>query len=190
MKLLLKILGVALSTAALLAAGMAGGGGSTSPLGLSTSEAAGKQPGLVGFRNCSSLGSYLWRHRDGTRKGLPEAALPGGDAPPPRGKPAAPSSETGTNVQEAGIDEPDTVKSAKSAILALADGDLHAVVTGPDGPVVADTLELTDDGGSPGKPGIAPPTSRTRAARPASSSTATSPSSSATAGTTRVRRPP
>ena len=112
---------------------------------------AAKSAGLESFRNCRGLAGYLSRHEG--RGGYPflpiaEDNAGGGESTP---SPAAPTSPTGTNVQEAGIDEPDIVKSAPSAILALSEGSLHAVVTGPGGPQLAGSLKLTEDG--PSAPG-------------------------------------
>ena len=45
--------------------------------------------------------------------------------------PAAEDGTSGTNVQEAGVDEPDVVKTAGSRIFAIGGGRLHAVH--PDG---------------------------------------------------------
>ena len=156
MKPHLAIPAIVLSTAVLLVIGMSGGAESGPLLPLATSEAAGKAPGLVDFQSCSGLGKYLRKHR--AQGGGPVypvgvgAGSEAGDSGGPKA-PSAPPSATGTNVQEAGIDEPDTVKSADSAILVLAGGDLHAVVTGPDGPTVTDTLELSEN--TPGPEGIA-----------------------------------
>lgn len=146
MKRLLSILALVLSIGAVLTGFGMVGGGQGSLLPLASSEASAKPSKLVDFRSCRGLSTYLLSHRLQGGGSL----MPGGDAAEDGGggkAPAAPPSATGTNVQEAGIDEPDTVKSAESAILALAEGDLHAVVTGPDGPAVADTLELSEDGG-------------------------------------------
>ena len=47
-----------------------------------------------------------------------------------------------TNVQEAGVDEPDTVKTDGKTIFALANGTLHAVNARSDTPKLLGTLEL------------------------------------------------
>ena len=54
--------------------------------------------------------------------------------------PAAEDGTSGTNVQEAGVDEPDVVKTAGSRIFAIGGGRLHAVH--PDGPRLLGSLEL------------------------------------------------
>lgn len=145
MKPKLAIPAIVLSTAVLLAIGMSGSAASGPLLPLATSEAAGKAPALADFQSCLGLGRYLRKHRaqgGGPPYPVDVGGSEAGDSGGPKA-PSAPPSATGTNVQEAGIDEPDTVKSADSAILVLAGGDLHAVVTGSNGPTVADTLKLT-----------------------------------------------
>jgi Beta propeller domain len=54
--------------------------------------------------------------------------------------PAVEDGASGTNVQEAGVDEPDVVKTAGSRIFAIAGGRLHAVH--PDGPRLLGSLDL------------------------------------------------
>jgi Beta propeller domain len=54
--------------------------------------------------------------------------------------PVAEEGASGTNVQEAGVDEPDVVKAAGSRIFAVGGGRLHAVH--PDGPRLLGSLEL------------------------------------------------
>ena len=49
-----------------------------------------------------------------------------------------------TNVQEAGVDEPDVVKTDGSTIYALANGVLHAVDAATGVPVLLDTLRLDE----------------------------------------------
>ncbi len=86
-------------------------------------------------------------------------------APAPTVAPSAPTAESGrttgatlsgggvagtdyseTNVQEAGVDEPDTVKSDARRILAVADNRLQYVDVTGEAPVVAGALELPDAG--------------------------------------------
>jgi Beta propeller domain len=62
------------------------------------------------------------------------------EAPAPEAAPGAEEGASGTNVQEAGVDEPDIVKTAASRIFAIAAGRLHAVH--PDGPRLLGSLEL------------------------------------------------
>ena len=61
------------------------------------------------------------------------------DATPPSA-PVTEDGASGTNVQEAGVDEPDVVKAAGSRIFAIGGGRLHAVH--PDGPRLLGSLEL------------------------------------------------
>ncbi|MBA2523914.1 MAG: beta-propeller domain-containing protein [Solirubrobacterales bacterium] len=161
MKLLRSLFALVASTAVLSGLGMAGGLGLGSALAPAAATAAARPSSLVGFHTCRGLGEYLLKHRaQAADLPYPGAGSKGGDAsvaappmPPsgaePDSPPSAPPSSTGTNVQEAGIDEPDIVKSAESAILVLADGNLNAVVTGPGGPVVADTLDMSEESQSP-----------------------------------------
>jgi hypothetical protein len=110
---------------------------------------------LKSFGSCAALVRY----------GRAHVARGPGAAPPPPGPPAvmplprtpspAPGAEvvapapgvaplqqdaSGTNVQEAGVDEPDVVKTAGSRIFAIAGGRLRAVHA--DGPRLLGSLEL------------------------------------------------
>src|SRR5688500_8853241 len=147
----MRLLPVALASATVLIAASAvpGAGGTAEALTPIETRAA-KGAGLESFRSCRGLASYLTRHEDrGGHPFLPvvEDEAGGGESTP---SPTAPASPAGTNVQEAGIDEPDIVKSAPSAILTLSEGSLHAVVTGADGPRLADSLRLAGGGSGPG----------------------------------------
>ena len=120
-----------------------------------TAQGRAKNVRLKRFADCAALTRYARAHvktelspsagweRGAPARGAPDPAA-GGDAV---GGPASPedsSRSSGTNVQEAGIDEPDIVKSQGSVVYALAAGALHAVGTaGDDGPHVRDTLKLT-----------------------------------------------
>ena len=113
--------------------------------------------GLKAFGSCEALVRYGRAHvRRGSGAAPPPPAAPApmpirvspleGDALVPDAAPgAAPLAEeeaaSGTNVQEAGVDEPDLVKMAGSRILAVAAGRLHAVHA--DGPRLLGSLELT-----------------------------------------------
>jgi uncharacterized secreted protein with C-terminal beta-propeller domain len=92
-----------------------------------------KSPRLKAFTSCANLISYARRHapppvprpiarplppRIPLPEALPESGAEGGGA--------APDSST-TNVQEAGVDEPDIVKNDGRTMYALVDGRLHAV---------------------------------------------------------------
>ncbi len=129
-----------------------------------------KPSALPAFPSCASLLSYARRNArvTGGRTGVPTRAgvmLPqvldgpvpsdvAADAPVP--SPAAPSAAQGspareaapapdfsqTNVQEAGIDEPDIVKTDGRTVFAVADGKLHALDVTGDKPRLVGTLAL------------------------------------------------
>jgi hypothetical protein len=107
---------------------------------------------LKSFGSCAALVRY---GRAGVRRG--PGALPPPPSPPVfmplrrvnpealteapgAAPPAAEDGTSGTNVQEAGVDEPDVVKTAGSRIFAVAGSRLHAVH--PDGPRLLGSLEL------------------------------------------------
>jgi Beta propeller domain len=107
---------------------------------------------LKPFGSCAALVRY---GRAGVRRG--PGALPPPPSPPVfmplrrvnpealteapgAAPPAAEDGTSGTNVQEAGVDEPDVVKAAGSRIFAVAGSRLHAVH--PDGPRLLGSLEL------------------------------------------------
>ena len=117
-----------------------------------------KPSALPAFPSCASLLSYARRNAriTGGRTGVPTRAgvmlpqvlaapvSPGAALDAPALAPAAPSPAQGgresaaaapefsqTNVQEAGVDEPDIVKTNGRTVFAVADGTLHALdVTG------------------------------------------------------------
>jgi uncharacterized secreted protein with C-terminal beta-propeller domain len=102
---------------------------------------------LKAFASCEALIGYAARHapqpvrRDGPlppRVPAPEQMpTAGGDAP---------DDTSQTNVQEAGVDEPDSVKTDGRTLFALANGTLHAVDARSDAPRLLDALELEDWG--------------------------------------------
>jgi Beta propeller domain len=120
---------------------------------------AATKPRLKAFRSCADLVSFARQGALRTGGGVgvvPRALPPGGgvivtppirrtDLPeavsaPTAGDQAAPFS--GTNTQEAGVDEPDVVKTDGRRIFAVTDGELRIVdVTGA-APRVAGTLKL------------------------------------------------
>ena len=101
-----------------------------------------KSPRLKAFTSCAGLISYARRHAPPPRLLLPPRRVPsvpiqgGGEdggsgpvavpAPAPESGSTAPDSST-TNVQEAGVDEPDIVKTDGTTVFALTGGRLHAV---------------------------------------------------------------
>jgi hypothetical protein len=103
-----------------------------------------KQIRLKGFGSCKGLVRYGRRHaRQGPGAVSPPTAdlpMPLIGEPPPRPAPGVPGAEpirrdaaetesddSGTNVQEAGIDEPDLVKTGGGHIFVVAGARLHAV---------------------------------------------------------------
>ena len=119
----------------------------TSPGLGATPEAAKLSP----FGSCGKLRGYLRRHRDalgtGPLTGLPIAEDAAGAAPAAGAEAGSAAPASSTNVQEAGVDEPDLVKVAGSTIFALAGDRLRAVSTAGAVPAVLDSIEL------PGGPG-------------------------------------
>ena len=120
--------------------------------GSATRSPTGKQLWLKSFGSCGALVRYGRRH---VRRGVgappaisfPEPLV----GPQPRGMPApmapdsAPGAEgapadSGTNVQETGVDEPDLVKATSDLIFVVAASRLHAVKA--DGLERLDTLEV------------------------------------------------
>ena len=101
-----------------------------------------KSPRLKAFTSCAGLISYARRHAPPPRRVLLPPRRPGpaglgrrggrrlragaAPAPAPESGSTAPDSST-TNVQEAGVDEPDIVKSDGITVFALTGGKLHAV---------------------------------------------------------------
>ena len=120
-----------------------------------------KPSALPAFPSCKSLLGYARRNarRTGGRTGVPTRAgviTPQVLTTPVQSDavtalspaPAAAESKAGapdfsqTNVQEAGVDEPDIVKTNGRTVFAIADGRLHAIdVTGAQ-PRIAGTLSL------------------------------------------------
>ena len=123
---------------------------------------------LARFDSCADLSSYarsaLRRTRGSigvpTRVGLPPPVplarmpVPGSQGaeggagpvaatgPPPASADSGVPGESTTNVQEAGVDEPDLVKSDGRRLFALANGSLHAIDVARDAPVLRGSLAL------------------------------------------------
>ncbi|MDX6677379.1 MAG: hypothetical protein QOE31_1431, partial [Solirubrobacteraceae bacterium] len=133
--------------------------------------ATARRSALPEFNSCTSLLGYAHRYarRTGGVTGVPTRAgtlqpqvlaapAPGVAldvaAPPPLAAPSAtageakaPPSFSSTNVQEAGVDEPDIVKTDGKRVLAIVNGKLNAIdVTGAT-PKLVGSLELAGDGG-------------------------------------------
>ncbi|HEY8585065.1 MAG TPA: beta-propeller domain-containing protein [Capillimicrobium sp.] len=112
---------------------------------------------LRSFDSCPQLVSYAQANLDrsfGPTAGepmvtpRPEAvtAAPGADAGK-AAEPTAPEADSSaTNVQEAGIDEPDTVKVSGRHLLAVAGTTLYAVDARAERPAIVGSVELPDGG--------------------------------------------
>src|SRR4051794_13575946 len=98
--------------------------------------------GMLGYVRAQAsrlVGPYGLGAVSVTAKGIPVAT------PSRAGAPQEGVDYSGTNVQEAGVDEPDQVKTDGTTLFAVANGRLNAVdVAGPR-PALLDTLKL--DGG-------------------------------------------
>jgi len=131
---------------------------------------------LPAFPSCTSLVSYARRNarRTGGRTGVPtragllvpqvlsspgpvatDTAGTGGPLPPPPAAPTASATEgakadpsfSSTNVQEAGIDEPDIVKTDGKRVFAIADRTLYALDATGGAPKIVGSLALAGSGG-------------------------------------------
>jgi uncharacterized secreted protein with C-terminal beta-propeller domain len=142
------------AAAILVLAALVAGGSMESANGRSPHRAAG--PRLKAFSSCGKLIRYARSH---VKTELRDGVTPGGQGQAVRGSPsgsnqgegaATPQASAGdssqgsseTNVQEAGVYEPDLVKSRGSLIFALAGGRLHAVETAGGKPRRVGTLAL------------------------------------------------
>jgi hypothetical protein len=128
-----------------------------------------KSPRLHAFRSCTNLLGYAQRNGLRVIRATPVRVAPvppdsvggGGDddsgsggggigGPQPVAGPApapAPGERTSsTNVQEAGVDEPDLIKTDGERILAIAQGNLHFVDTSGATPTKRGSLELGTGG--------------------------------------------
>ena len=125
-----------------------------------------KTPRLKAFQSCAGLISYARRHAPTPKRVVappppfrpaPMPVSGGGDdggAPPPMAAPA-PAPESGavgedtssTNIQEAGVDEPDIVKSDGRNVFALTGGRLHAVEARSPVPSKLDSVPIGGSGG-------------------------------------------
>jgi uncharacterized secreted protein with C-terminal beta-propeller domain len=116
---------------------------------------------LRSFASCAQLVGYAQRHLAQTH-GVPEQVMPGVVEPTiPVARPGTPSapeatadkqasspSYSTTNVQEAGVDEPDVVKTDGATIFTVVGRTLYALATsGPGAPRIAGALDLGRDGG-------------------------------------------
>lgn len=148
-------------TRAILLAGLAAA--LAAPVASHGAEQARERPAakrLVAFRSCDALVRYARRHGARTVEagGLPgrpvaqpapfppptppqqDQGAPG--AQPQAGAPEAGRDFSGTNVQEAGVDEPDIVKSGGTRIFVASGSTLHAVDVSGDRPRVVGSILL------------------------------------------------
>jgi len=119
-------------------------------------QSKGQLSRLRAFASCAGLVGYAQRHFPQTRgvpeQGTPpliEPAMPGTtpEATTVQKDAAAPAHST-TNVQEAGVDEPDVVKTDGTTLFTVAGETLYAVAaSGPGTPRIAGSLALGRPGG-------------------------------------------
>jgi uncharacterized secreted protein with C-terminal beta-propeller domain len=106
------------------------------------------------FSSCQSLIGYATRH---VPPPIPRERFPGPTPEMPTAAPAPAEGDAGagggddsstTNVQEAGVDEPDTVKTDGKVIWAIENGTLHAVDARAATPTLLSTLPLDEGYGT------------------------------------------
>ena len=128
---------------------------------------------LPAFGSCKSLLGYAHRNarRTGGGTGVPTRAgavmpqvlstpaptvlmdstgaapVPAAAAPPASAESKAAPSFSSTNVQEAGVDEPDIVKTDGERVFAIADGTLYALDVTSGAPKLVGSLKLEGTGG-------------------------------------------
>ena len=114
-------------------------------------QAGPRAPHLSAVGSCDGLRSYLRRH--GARSSPPIPAVGVGAAAAPLAEDAAApgGTEQPTNVQEAGVDEPDIVKTAGSTLFTVDGHLLRAVDAAGDAPTLSDSVELPRKAGQGGR---------------------------------------
>ena len=101
--------------------------------------AAAATPRLKAFESCSGLVRYAERHA------IRNAGEPApGDVLRPVAAPEAGDDHSTTNVQEGGVDEPDTVKTDGRRLFVVAGGALHVIDARARPPRLLDTLKLPE----------------------------------------------
>ncbi len=103
------------------------------------------------FTSCQSLIDYGARHvppAPQRRSPAPMPDMPTAAPAPANGEAGAGDDTSTTNVQEAGVDEPDTVKTDGKTIWAIENGALHAVDARAAEPRLLSTLPLGDGYGT------------------------------------------
>jgi uncharacterized secreted protein with C-terminal beta-propeller domain len=104
---------------------------------------------LVPFADCRSFGSYMSAHalpyvsREGGIVGIAAGAPSAAPGKSPAGTAADPEF-SGTNVQEEGVDEPDSVKTDGHTLFVASGGQISAVDVRSRSPRLLDTLRLQD----------------------------------------------
>src|SRR5918999_4571241 len=102
------------------------------------------------FDSCRTLVDYATRHipppQAPPRPG-PIAPEQRSDAPPNEAAGGGQDDSSQTNVQEAGVDEPDTVKTDGQTIFALAAGTIHTIDARAEPARLLGTLSLGEHGG-------------------------------------------
>jgi uncharacterized secreted protein with C-terminal beta-propeller domain len=93
------------------------------------------------FSSCQTLIGYATRHVPPAPPRPVEDAPQRTDAPAPA-EGGAGEDTSQTNVQEAGVDEPDTVKTDGTTVFAIANGSLHAIDARAETPKLLATLPL------------------------------------------------
>ena len=112
----------------------------------SSSAGAPRHADLRPFTSCGQLRGYVRRHAPPP---MPVAPVAGSEAA--SADTAAPAPPNGsTNVQEAGVDEPDLVKVSGSTMFAIAGDRLRAVDLGAGVPAVLDSIDLPNGPGAYG----------------------------------------
>ncbi len=125
---------LAVAAVALLSAGR------PAPVG---AEPVGRAPGLHAMRSCPHLRSFLQRH-GATQPPIAVGVAEGDAAAPAEGGAASTApADSPTNLQEAGVDEPDIVKTAGDTILTVDGATLRAVDAGGATPRLLDSIELS-----------------------------------------------
>src|SRR5262245_14573937 len=118
-------------------------GGTVEPSAAGSGASATAEP-LVRFRSC---GSYLDYVKTQAERNVGPSGL-GAAQPTPtattRDAPKQGVDNSGTNVQEAGVDEPDLVKTNGETLFAVTGGSIHAVDVEDKQPRLLDTLKLPE----------------------------------------------
>ncbi len=112
--------------------------------GAGAGSAAPSPSRLVAFDGCRSFAAYMGEHAVELvgRNGIGAVTREGGTAP--GNAPSAPAFST-TNVQEEGVDEPDSVKTDGRTLFVARSGRISAVDVRSGRPRVIDTLALDKD---------------------------------------------